>query len=81
MSLNFYDKVAKKFGAYHTTAKYRKVFSNGIPEKDFKDKLMALSSQGKIALDVGCADGRFTLSVAPYFIVSANQIYHFLKII
>lgn len=64
---NFYDKVAKKFGRYHTGAKYTTVFPNGEPEKDFKEKLLELRGKDKTVLDVGCADGRFTLSVAPYF--------------
>jgi len=65
---NFYDKVAKKFGRYHTGAKYTTEYPNGEPEKDFKEKLLKLSGKDKIVLDVGCADGRFTLSIAPYFL-------------
>lgn len=64
---NFYDKVAKKFGGYQTGAKYTTFYPNGEPEKVFKKKLLELSGKEKIALDVGCADGRFTLSIAPYF--------------
>lgn len=67
MSHKFYDKVAKKFGDYHTDAKYVTEYPNGEPEKVFKEKLLELRGEDKIALDVGCADGRFTLSVAPYF--------------
>ncbi len=67
MVKNFYDKVAKKFGRYHTGAKYITEYSDGEPEKVFKEKLLELSGKNKIALDVGCADGRFTLSIAPYF--------------
>ncbi|MBU2529539.1 MAG: class I SAM-dependent methyltransferase, partial [Elusimicrobia bacterium] len=37
------------------------------PENIFKEKLLELSSKDKTALDIGCADGKFTLSVAPYF--------------
>lgn len=40
---------------------------NSDPEKVFKEKLLELSGKDKVALDVGCADGRFTLSIAPYF--------------
>jgi len=64
---NFYDKVAKKFGRYHTGAKYITEYPNDEPEKVFKQKLLELGGKDKIALDVGCADGRFTLSVAPNF--------------
>lgn len=65
---NFYDKVAKKFGDYHT-AHYRNIAEclNGDPEKVFKEKLLKISGKNKIALDLGCADGYFTLLVAPYF--------------
>lgn len=67
MSNNFYDKVAKKFGGYHTPSKHTTEYPNGEPEKVFKDKLLELSGKDKIALDTGCADGRFTLSIAPCF--------------
>ena len=68
---NFYDKVAKKLGGYgygngnkpHYTSEY----PAGDPEKIFKEKLLRLSSKNKIALDIGCADGKFTLSIAPSF--------------
>lgn len=67
MSTNFYDKVAKKFGGYHTKSRYTTEYLNEKPEKVFKDKLLELSGKSKKALDVGCADGRFTLSVASSF--------------
>ena len=67
MSKNFYDKVAKKFGCYHTPHKHTTEYPNGEPEKVFKKKLLKLSSKNKTALDVGCADGRFTLSIVPHF--------------
>ncbi len=67
MSHRFYDKVAKKFGNYHTDSRYVTEYSNGEPEKVFKEKLLELSGKDKVALDVGCAYGRFTLSIASYF--------------
>jgi len=67
MKNNFYDKVAKKFGGYHTDARYPKEYPNGDPEKVFKEKLLELSGKNKVVLDVGCADGRFTLSIASNF--------------
>jgi len=67
MGTNFYNKVAKKFGSYHTDAKYTKEYSNGDPEQAFKEKLLELSGEDKVVLDIGCADGRFTLSIAPNF--------------
>ncbi len=71
MAEDFYDKVAQKFGGYgygngnkpHYTSEY----PAGDPEKIFKEKLLELSSNDKTALDIGCADGKFTLSIAPFF--------------
>ena len=69
MKSNFYDKVAKKFGGYGygTGPKYKSEYPNGDPEKIFKEKLLELAGVDKRALDIGCADGKFTLSVAPFF--------------
>ncbi|MCL5435443.1 MAG: methyltransferase domain-containing protein [Patescibacteria group bacterium] len=67
MTQDFYDKVAKKFGNYHTAARIVYEFPNGEPEKIFKEKLLKASGKNKVVLDVGCADGRFTLSIAPNF--------------
>lgn len=66
---NFYDKIAKKFGGYGygIRAQYKSEYPDGEPEMIFKKKLLSLSSKDKIALDVGCADGKFTISVAPFF--------------
>lgn len=67
MLTNFYDKVANKFGKYHTGAKYTVEYPAGEPEKVFKEKLLKLGGKQKVVLDVGCADGRFTLSMALNF--------------
>ncbi len=71
MAQNFYDKVAKKFGGYGygngVKLRYKSEYPAGDPEKVFKEKLLDLSSRDKTALDIGCADGKFTLSIAPYF--------------
>lgn len=75
MSQNFYDKVAQKFGGYGYgygygdghKPRYKSEYPSGDPEKIFKEKLLSLSSKDKTALDIGCADGKFTLSIAPYF--------------
>jgi len=68
---NFYDKVAKKFGGYGygngNKPIYKSEYPAGDPEKIFKGKLLELSDKDKIALDIGCADGKFTLSIAPSF--------------
>lgn len=82
MISNFYGKVAKKFGVYHTPHKYITEYLKGNPEKVFKEKLLELSGKGKIALDVGCADGRFTLSIAHHFqkIIAIDLSAEMLKI-
>ncbi len=69
MARDFYDKVAKKFGGYGygTSPRYKSEYPTGNPEIIFKEKLLELSSKNKIALDIGCADGKFTLSIAPSF--------------
>jgi len=66
-SIDFYDKVAKRFGSYKSGANYIKEFPNGDPEEVFKSKIIDYGGKNKIALDVGCADGRFTLSIANHF--------------
>jgi len=63
----FYDKVAKKFGGYHTPSNKTREYPNGDPEEVFRDKIIGFSGKNKIALDIGCADGRFTLLLSPYF--------------
>lgn len=67
MVQDFYDKVEKKFGNYQNPAISVDEFPNGKPEEIFKEKLLKVSGKNKLALDVGCADGRFTLSMAPNF--------------
>lgn len=69
MKEGFYDKVAKKFGGYGYGAGsiYKSEYSAGDPEKIFKQKLLELSAKNKTALDIGCADGKFTVSIAAYF--------------
>ena len=72
MSEDFYDKVAKKLGGYGygngNKPKYKSEYPSGDPEKVFKEKLLDLGSGDKTALDIGCADGKFTLSVATSFL-------------
>lgn len=67
MGKDFYDKVAEKFGNYNTPAESKRVFPNGDPEGIFKEKVLGVSGPDKLVLDVGCADGRFTLSIASSF--------------
>ena len=71
MAQNFYNKVAKKFGGYGygngAKPRYKSEYPADDPEKIFKEKLLELSSKDKIALDIGCVDGKFTLSVSSFF--------------
>jgi len=63
----FYDKIAKKFGNYYTPHKNVAEYAGENPEEFFKSKLLECGSN-KTALDLGCADGMFTLSIAHFFI-------------
>lgn len=67
MNYLFYDKVAQKFGGYHSNIPRLYEFEGGDPEKIFKKVLLRVSGKNKIALDVGCADGRFTIEMSSYF--------------
>lgn len=70
MDINFYDKVAKKFGGYafsRNKPKYSSEYSEGNPEEIFKEKLLKFAKSNFIALDVGCGDGKFTFEVSKYF--------------
>jgi ubiquinone/menaquinone biosynthesis C-methylase UbiE len=64
----FYNKVAKKFWNYSShTYKVKREYLKGDPEKIFKQKLIKVSRKNKVALDVGCADGKFSLFMSSYF--------------
>lgn len=63
----FYDKVAKKFGGYTTNVSYITEYPTKQPEEVFKSKILQLVDKDSLVLDVGCADGRFTVSLAPNF--------------
>jgi|SRR3990167_9548024 len=68
--VNFYDKVAKKFGGYafgSNQPKYSSEYPNGNPEEIFKEKLLELTKTDFIALDVGCGDGKFAFEVSEHF--------------
>src|SRR3990167_3313246 len=67
MAPDFYDGVADKFGKYSSGVKSEKEFLTDDPEAVFKSKLIGIADENKVALDVGCADGRFTLEMASHF--------------
>jgi len=70
MTKTFYDKVAKKFGGFSygiNNPIYTSECSDGDPEKIFKEKLLKLVTNNKVALDVGCGDCRFAFNIAEHF--------------
>lgn len=67
MSEQFYDRVTKKFGTFSDVPHPIMDYPEGNPEAIFEQKILELSGKDKIALDIGCGDGRFTLRMASYF--------------
>lgn len=67
MTEQFYDKVARKFGTFEGMKHPLADYPQGNPETMFEQKLLELSGTDKVALDLGCGDGGFTLSMAASF--------------
>src|SRR5260370_1641029 len=67
MTGQFYDKVTRKFGTFQGVPRALTTYPQGNPEEMFEQKLFELSGKDKVALDLGCGDGRFTLRMAVYF--------------
>lgn len=67
MAEQFYDKVAKKFGTLEDIPQPLAQYPHGNPEATFEQRLLELSGKDKIALDLGCGDGGFTLRIAEHF--------------
>ena len=67
MTGNFYDKIVRKFGTDVPEAKHITDYPEGDPESVFEQKLLNLSGNDKVALDLGCGDGRFTSRMASHF--------------
>ncbi|WP_052488656.1 class I SAM-dependent methyltransferase [Streptomyces sp. 150FB] len=67
MNPEFYSKVAGKFGGYSSGAERTTEFTNGDPEVVFDGIAKSESGAGRSLLDVGCADGRNLLTIAPDF--------------
>jgi SAM-dependent methyltransferase len=68
--VNFYDKVAKKFGGYgysNSDPEYRSDFQDENPEEVFRQKVEYYSGNDLVALDVGCGDGIFAFKLASMF--------------
>ncbi|WP_394620203.1 class I SAM-dependent methyltransferase [Lentzea sp. JNUCC 0626] len=67
MNPEFYSKVADRFGGYSSGARRTEVFPDGDPEDAFDAIATALSGPDARLLDVGCADGRNLLRLAPRY--------------
>ena len=69
-SWEFYDEQYRKFGAYETGISKQLCVSDypdKDPEKVFLENVFSLGDDHKDALDMGCGDGKFTLSLSSYY--------------
>jgi SAM-dependent methyltransferase len=67
MNPEFYSKVAEKFGGYSSGAQRTTIYPEGDPEALFDRITTGLGEPAARLLDVGCADGRNLLAIAPSF--------------
>jgi ubiquinone/menaquinone biosynthesis C-methylase UbiE len=70
MTINFYDWVGQVYGGYAQKEDLvdESQFFDGNPEEDFLAILLQeVYEKNHIGIDVGCADGLFTIRIAPYF--------------
>ncbi|WP_327370962.1 class I SAM-dependent methyltransferase [Streptomyces sp. NBC_01217] len=67
MNPEFYSKVATRFGGYSSGAKRTTLYPEGDPEALFDQITTGLGGSEARLLDVGCADGRNLLAIAPSF--------------
>jgi SAM-dependent methyltransferase len=67
MNPEFYSKVAERFGGYSSGAQRTTVYPEGDPEAIFDRIATDLGGPEARLLDVGCADGRNLLAIAPSF--------------
>ena len=67
MNPDFYSKVAERFGGYSSGAERTTVYPEGDPEAVFDQIATSLGGPEARLLDVGCADGRNLLAIAPSF--------------
>jgi SAM-dependent methyltransferase len=67
MNPDFYSKVAERFGGYSSGAERTTVYPEGDPEVVFDQIATGLGGPEARLLDVGCADGRNLLAIAPSF--------------
>jgi ubiquinone/menaquinone biosynthesis C-methylase UbiE len=67
MTEQFYDQVTRKFGSFQGVPKPLAIYRQDNPEELFEQQLVLLGGKDKIALDLGCGDGQFTLRMATFF--------------
>jgi hypothetical protein len=64
---DFYSHVARKFAGYRSNAQRTTDYQGEHPEHVFDTLLTNLGGRERWLLDVGCADGRNLLRLAPAF--------------
>jgi cyclopropane fatty-acyl-phospholipid synthase-like methyltransferase len=67
MNPDFYSRVADEFGEYTSGGLRTDVFPDGDPEVAFDELARGLGGPDRRLVDVGCADGRSLLRIAPAF--------------
>ena len=67
MNPEFYSRVADEFGEYTSSGLRTDVFPDGDPEAVFDELARGLGTPDGRLVDVGCADGRSLLRIAPAF--------------
>lgn len=67
MNPDFYSRVADEFGEYTSRGLRTDVFPDGDPEATFDELVRKLGTSDGRLVDVGCADGRSLLRIAPGF--------------
>ena len=67
-SPDFYSRVARKFGGYQSDAQRTTIYRSANPEQLFDQLVLSLAGSDRLLLDVGCADGRNVLRLAPTFL-------------
>lgn len=66
-SPDFYSRVARKFGRYQSDVRRSTIYRTANPEQLFDEIVLNLAGSDRFLLDVGCADGRNVLRLAPAF--------------
>ncbi|MEU6347342.1 methyltransferase domain-containing protein [Streptomyces sp. NPDC046977] len=67
MNPDFYSRVADEFGGYTSGGLRTDVFPDGDPEAAFDELARGVGGPHVRLVDVGCADGRSLLRIAPAF--------------